>query len=342
MSIKGLATGIGSMPHKDADAALDLIFKYLSNVPFWPQLSKRDVREGMISQFAENLPCIKVTADGILFDGRLSDKELEIFYERIIARDVDYFKLRMNFAWGLFTFYERLKKINLQKLEFIKCQLTGPFTLAAAVFDNRGVSLLHNEIFMQAILKGLAMKGLWQIRFFKEFNKKIILFIDEPYLGSFGSAYTPINREQVIEGLRELTGGLKSEDVLLGIHCCGNTDWSIFTDIENIDIISFDAFDFLDRLILYADDLKRFFKKGGILCWGIVPTQNFTDNIDKDTLIRKMEAGIEVLVEKGLDRDLLWNNLFISPSCGLATLDTQKTEKIFIVLEELSNQLKRL
>jgi methionine synthase II (cobalamin-independent) len=342
MSLKGLATGIGSMPHKDADGALDLIFKYFPNAPFWPQLPKRDVREGMIAQFAENLPCLKLTGDGLLFDGRWRDKELEMFYERIIAFDTDYFKIRMNSASGLYGFYERLKKTDLEKIEFIKCQVTGPFTFAAGINDDKAVALLHDEILMQAILKGIAMKALWQIKLFREFRKKIILFVDEPYLGCFGSAYTALNREEVIAGLTELAGTLKSSDILLGVHCCGNTDWSIFTDIEDIDIISFDAFNFLERLALYADNLKEFFKKGGLLCWGIVPTQEFRDKTDKDSLITKIESGIETLVKKGLDKDLLWNSLLVSPSCGLATLDTQEAEKIFILLQEISDYLKKL
>jgi len=334
--------GIGSMPHKDADSALDLIFKYLPNAPFWPQLPKRDIREGMVAQFAENLPCIKVTNDGFLFDGRLSDKELEIFYERIIAFDVDYFKIGINSASGLYGFYERLKRSELQNLEFIKCQVTGPFTFAASINDNRGIALLHEEVFMQAVLKGIAMKALWQIKLFREFGKKIALFIDEPYLGCFGSAYTPINREQVIKGLTELASTLKSADVLLGVHCCGNTDWSIFTDVEDIDIISFDAFGFLDKLVLYADGLGEFFKRGGLLCWGIVPTQEFTDRTDMNSLVTRIKSGMGALVKKGLDKDLLWNNMLLSPSCGLATLDTQKSEKILILLHEISNQLRKL
>ena len=193
--IKGLATGIGSLPHKDIEAALDLIFKYLPSIPFWPQLPKRDIREGMVAQFSENLPCLKVSRDGLFFSTlQDKEKELEIFYERIIAGDVDYFKISQDFASGLHKFYQRLENSSSSDIEFIKCQITGPFTFAASVKDELGGALLHNPVFMQVTLKGLMMKALWQIEFFKEFNKKIIMFVDEPYLGCFGSAYTPINR----------------------------------------------------------------------------------------------------------------------------------------------------
>ena len=340
-NLKGLATGIGSLPHKDAEAALDLIFKYLPNIPFWPQLPKRDIREGMVVQFSEGLPCLRVSRDGLFFS-TLEDKEkeLEIFYERIIAGDVGYFKISSDFALGLHKFYQRLKNSSSSDIGFIKCQITGPFTFAASVKDELGNALLHNPVFMQAILKGLIMKALWQIEFFKEFNKKIIMFVDEPYLGCFGSAYTSINREDVVKGLRELTEGIKSKDLLLGVHCCGNTDWSIFTEIDTIDIINFDAFGFLDRLVLYADNLQMFLKRGGILCWGIVPTQEFTDKETIDSLIKKIKDSIDTLTKKGVDKNLLLDNLLISPSCGLGTLDTKKSEKIFKLLSETSQRLK--
>jgi methionine synthase II (cobalamin-independent) len=339
--ISGLATGVGSLPYREAGAAVDLVFKYLPAIPFWPQLPKRDLREGMVAQFSENLPCLKLTRDGLRFDPAEKEKELETFYERIIANDIDYFRISEEFACGLHEFYRRLEKTDLKDASFIKCQVTGPFTFAAGIKDEKAIALLHDEVFMQAIIKALAMKALWQIRFFARFDKKIILFLDEPYLGCFGSAYTPINREQVVKGLTELTGGLKQENVLLGVHCCGNTDWSIFTDVPAIDIISFDAFAFLDKFILYADNLKSFIKRNGIICWGIVPTQDFSGKETPDSLLRSIDLGIEALVKRGLDRELLSNNLLLSPSCGLGTLEIKKSEEIFKVLSEASFLLRK-
>jgi len=341
-NLKGLATGIGSLPYKDADSALDLIFKYTPNIPFWPQLPKRDTREGMVAQFSENLPFLKMEENGLHFFAlETKDRELEVFYERIIANDVDYFKISEEFATGLYKFYQRLKTVDLDKINFIKCQVTGPFTFAASINSDKGNTLLYDSVFLQAVLKGLCMKALWQINMFKKFGKKIILFFDEPYLTSFGSAYTPINREDVVNVLSELTETVKSPDCLIGVHCCGNTDWSIFMDVGKIDIISFDAFDFLDRLILYADNLKGFFDRGGILCWGIVPTQLFTGEETPQVLIRKIKEGINKLANKGLEQDLLLENLLISPSCGLGTFTPEKSEKIFKLLSEASLLIRK-
>ena len=335
--LKGLATGIGSLPHKDVDSAVDLIFKYTPHIPFWPQLPKRDIREGMVAQFSEKFPFLEVNQNGLNFSAFSSQEgELEKFYERIIANDIDYFKISPDFAQGLHRFYARLEKMNLGDIEFIKCQVTGPFTFAATIKDDNGVALLHDAVFLQAILKGLTMKALWQIKFFEKFGKKIIMFLDEPYLASFGSAYTSINRQDIVKGLTEFAGGVKSENILVGVHCCGNTDWSIFTDVPRIDIISFDAFGFLDKFVLYADELKGFIKKGGIICWGIVPTHEFSGKESAELLVEKLKEGINILAKKGIDKDLLLEKLIISPSCGLGTLDTDKSEAILKLLSRTS------
>jgi len=341
--LRGLATGIGSLPHTDADAALDLVFQYLPNLPFWPQLPKLNIREGMVAQFSENLPFLKINDNGLFFSVLdTKDSELEVFYEHIISNDIDYFKMSEPYAVGLHKFYKRLKNADLKDTVSIKCQITGPFTFAACLTDDKGIALLHDPVILQAISKGLALKAKWQINLFREFGKKIILYIDEPYLACFGSAYTPIDREDVVRVLSELTEAISSEGVLLGVHCCGNTDWSMFMEVEKLDIISFDAFDFLDRLVLYAKDLEIFLKhKNGMLCWGIVPTQLFSGLETAEILIRKLKEGINSLVKKGLEEELLLENLLISPSCGLGTFSPEKADKIFKLLSETSYLIRK-
>ena len=353
--IKGLVTGIGSLPYKDADAALDIIFKYMPKIPFWPQLPKRDKREGMIAQFTEGMPCIRATDKGVFFNPENKEEELEKCYEHIIAKDVDYFRISEDFALGLHRFYQRLEKSDLSHIEYIKCHVTGPFTFAASIKDENGKALLHDPEFMEAISKSIVKKALWQAKFFEKFKKRIIVFIDEPYLSSFGSAYTPINREEVVNVLAEsgedfkvavvrflsgLTKDLKTEGAaLLGVHCCGNTDWSIFTEVPNIDIISFDAFNFLDRILLYANQLVGFFQRGGVLAWGIVPTQAFTPEINANLLLEKLNQGFKLLINKGISQELLKNRLILTPSCGLGALDEEKAEPIFKCLAEVSSLL---
>jgi len=341
MNFKGLAIGIGSLPLTDAQMAVDLVLRYLSAVPFWPQLPKCNKREGMLAQFSENLPGLKFEAGDLHFIAQDKEKELELFYDRFIAQDLDYFKISPDFARGLHVFYERLNGLDLSSVEFIKCQVTGPFTFCSGITDAQGKIILHDAVLMQAMVKGLGMKALWQLEYFKKFGKKMILFFDEPYLTGVGSAYTPVNRNDVMDIYSELTDALKSQGSLIGIHCCGNTDWSMLTDTAGIDIINFDAFNFQERFVLYADNLKRFLKRGGIICWGIVPTQEFNIDQSPEDLAKKIKLGLGLLVKKGIDRQLLLERLMISPACGLGTLDAQKAEGILSLLNQTSAFIRK-
>jgi len=335
MKLKGLATGIGSLPWLEPQKAVDLILGYLSAAPFWPQLPKIDAREGMIAQFSQNLPGLKIDDSGLHFAAQDQEKELELFYEKIISRDLAYFKISPDFARGLHAFYQRLSEIDLTGIEFIKCQVTGPFTFCSGITGSDGKAILHDEVLMQAMVKGLSMKALWQLDLFQRFGKRMIMFFDEPFLSAVGSAYTSVNRSDVINVFRELADSLKGRDCLIGIHCCGNTDWSMLTDTENIDIINFDAFEFQERFVLYADNLHSFLKRGGIICWGIVPTRGYSSQ-GPEMLAQKIKSGLDILVKKGIDRQLLLERLMISPACGLGTLDTGKAEGILSLLEQTS------
>ena len=335
INLKGLATGIGSLPLTDAKAAVDLVLRFLPQAPFWPQLPKSSQLEGMLAQFCENLPGLKLQGKDLVFSASDQEKELERFYDRFIEHDLEYFKISPDFAAGLHAFYERLSKADLSGLEFIKCQVTGPFTFCSGINQEQGKPILHDEVLRQAMVKGLSMKALWQLDHFKKFGKPMIMFFDEPYLTGVGSAYNPVNRHEVIEVYSELVDTLKNQHALVGIHCCGNTDWSMLTD-AGIDIINFDAFNFQERFVLYADNLKSFLKKGGIICWGIVPTQEFSTEQSPEFLAQKIKFGLDVLVKKGIDRQLLLERLLISPACGLGTLETQKAQGILSLLNQTS------
>ena len=336
INLKGLATGIGSLPLTDPQIAIDLILRFVPAAPFWPQLPKRDKREGMIAQFSENLPGLKFKDGDLHFISGDKEKDLESFYDRFIAQDLEYFKIGPDFARGLHAFYQRLGEADLSGVEFIKCQVTGPFTFCAGITDVEDKIILHDEVLMQAMVKGLGMKALWQLEYFKKFGKKMIMFFDEPYLTGVGSAYTTINRNDVIDVYSELADSLKKQGSLICIHCCGNTDWSMLTDAVGVDIINFDAFNFQERFVLYADNLNRFLKKGGIICWGIVPTNEFTVDQGPELLAQRIKFGLDILVKKGIDRQLLLERLLISPACGLGTLDAQKAEGILSLLNQTS------
>ncbi|MBU1125844.1 MAG: hypothetical protein KKC84_07440 [Candidatus Omnitrophica bacterium] len=340
--MQGLATGIGSLPHRDAERAVDLIFATCPSLPFWPQLPKRSAKEGMLAQFCEGLPCLRVNEEGVRFDAADKEEELEQFYAKVIdaEENLDSFRISHDFSHGLFAFKKRLAGVDHASIERIKCHITGPFTFASSIKNEKNVALLHDPIFMQVIVKALIMKARWQLRFLSEFPRAIV-FIDEPFLSCFGSAYTPINKEEVVRVLTELTEGIKADGALTGIHCCGNTDWSMLTEVEGIDILNVDVYSFLDKFVLYAEALGKFLARGGMICWGVVPTHGGQEVSEVESLVNRIEEGIKVLVRKGIKEELLRNNLLVSPSCGLGTLEVSAAENIFNLLARTCALLRK-
>jgi len=76
---------------------------------------------------------------------------------------------------------------------------------------NHGKALMHDDIMRDAILKGLAMKGVWQAKEIENMGKIPIIFFDEPYLSDFGSAFVPLERTKVIEMLNDVIHILKQK-----------------------------------------------------------------------------------------------------------------------------------
>ena len=165
---------------------------------------------------------------------------------------------------------------------------------------------------------------------------KTILFFDEPSLSSFGSAFSGLNREDVIHSLNECFEAVKG---LKGVHCCGNTDWSVLLSTD-LDILSFDAYGFFETLALYPKELKAFLERGGILAWGIVPTNEEVLKEDAQSLVKRLQNGINTLISKGIDQTLL-QRAIITPSCGTASLPVPLAEQVCKLTAEISKRLGR-
>ncbi len=72
---------IGSLPYKDANKAVEVVTRYLKDIPAWPQLPKRAYVENMYTQYSEGFPGIVVT-ESKTYVNRKQDltRQLERFY----------------------------------------------------------------------------------------------------------------------------------------------------------------------------------------------------------------------------------------------------------------------
>jgi hypothetical protein len=190
------------------------------------------------------------------------------------------------------------------------------------------------------VVKVLAMKCRWQIQKFKPYAENIICFVDEPILSAFGSStYISVNREDVVQLLADMIDAIHADNGIAGVHCCGNTEWSILID-AGVDIVNFDAFGFGETIAMYPEAVKDHLGRGGMLAWGIVPTSTEIRNQTVETLSELLENMMDHLASKGIDKQLIVEQAIITPSCGTGSMDPVDAEKVFEMTEALSQAMK--
>jgi methionine synthase II (cobalamin-independent) len=222
-------------------------------------------------------------------------------------------------------------------MRYIKGQITGPVTFGLGLVDEEQRPIFYEPTLREILIKHLSSKAQWMEKRFNDFlpGVKTMIFFDEPSLSSFGSAFSGLNREEVIVSLN---GCFDAVNGLTGIHCCGNTDWSLLLSTD-VDILSFDAYGYLGTLALYPKELSKFLERGGLLAWGIVPTSKEIEKEDSKSLAECFRVGVNNLSKKGIDPALL-HRAIITPSCGTASLPVPLAERVCQVTAEVSKRLR--
>ena len=222
----------------------------------------------------------------------------------------------------------------------MKVQTTGPCSFALTITDENKRAIYYNEEFRDVIIKALAMKCRWQIQKFKPYGEQIICFIDEPILSAFGSStYVSVKREDVVAHLKEVIEAVHAEGGLAGIHCCGNTEWSILVD-AGVDILNFDAFGFGETIAMYPQAVKALLERGGAIAWGVVPTSLAIREQTPETLVAHFEKMADNLAGKGIAKQLILEQAMITPSCGTGSMEVADAEKVFQTLRSVSQSLR--
>jgi methionine synthase II (cobalamin-independent) len=332
------ATGIGSVPFLSAEQACREILSHDSLIPFWPQLVQKDPREDMILQYSPPLPCLKpnLAEKSLFYDPDCNRTEsLLLFYEKFLASDISFFSLLPEFAAGFYRMLEIMPSLP-PSARYVKGQIVGPITLGLSVKLSPDRFLIHDAELMDTVVKGLASQAVYQANKFKDLNRKSIIFLDEPSLAGYGSAFTPLSKEEVLKILGETIQQIRGQsETLIGLHCCGNTDWALLLSLD-VDIINLDAFNFGNSFLLYPKEIKGFLEKGKAVAWGLVPTSGFTGKETAPALLDLLAGYFKTLIDKGIDRERLYTQALLTPACGMGTLSEQTAKRLLLLLSEAS------
>jgi len=340
---RALPVLIGSLPLQEHAAAVELIMAHTPEIPLWPQLPVFQ-DEGMLRQFLPGLPGISETNGRLFINTEKDEFEAEnlAFYEEYLAvaesgsLSGSRFTLSEKEAKGFFIFLDRANR-SKEALIALKGQITGPITFCTGLVDQEGRAIFYNDQLRDAAVKLLAFKARWQTRRMKAITETVLLFFDEPALAGLGSsAFITITADEIIACLTETFDAVRAEGGLVGVHVCANTEWPVIFD-AGIDILSYDAYSFFDRLILYPEHLRDFLQRGGILATGIVPTD--AERIDAESvasLVTRWDQQTTQLEQLGFSRDKIIAQTLITPSCGTGSISPDHARKVLEMTRDVS------
>lgn len=347
----GQTTGMGSMPFHEPAEALSMIKKYMPQIPHWPQLPQRGRKEHFVNQFLN--PLVKnglLVDDGnkIYFDTTQNDWDTRLteFYTTYLAAEegdraaLNEFALPLDAAAGFYAFMEDLEK-GTGEARMLKGQVVGPISAAFQVKDERGRFAYYDEQLRDLVVKSIATNAAWQGAELGHFGLPVLIFIDDPALSIYGqSHYITVTRQMILEDFETILQAIHRTGALAGAHSCDAIDWSLLFDSE-LEVVSFDAYNYFSSLIPFITSLKSFLGRGGSLAWGLIPTLNERAmDEDVDSLLGILDGEWSELTGRGIDRDTLIKQCLITPACGTGLLDLDSSERIYQLTSNVSQRIR--
>ncbi len=328
-----LTTAMAVMPHTDVGQALKTALSM--DIPFWPQLPNLNYYEDMYVQAAENFP-------GIILD--IEKRTLRFSLDKFINEveetmnhfeEPEYFDISKTYS----AVYHRFLSMNFSERPAIRGQLEGPISFGFNVLDQDDRPIIFDDTVRPFMIEFMAKRVNVQLKRLKVHNKDAFMFIDEPGLQFLFSAMAGYGDQKAKIDLESFFSMI---DKPRGIHLCGNPDWDFLLGLE-MDILSLDIYSNGEVFSSYANSIKRFLERGGVIVWGIVPT-NFEPFAEENTLSleKRLEEIWQILDRKGIDQDFLLSRSLLSPAtCCLVNSDKEKTvEKAFKMINRLSERLR--
>jgi hypothetical protein len=313
----GMATAVGSLPHRDAHEAASLVLQCLPEFPAAPQLPCRDARENMLAQWLVGVPGVTIGTDGTYRVAADLDPRLSV--DAHIDADAH---------GGLVAFVEAVQS-SPRPPKAVKAQVTGPLTLGTALM-RAGVEPLR------AFAVGARVARDWAVAVEDYFgaalpDSELVLFFDEPALIEWHGDDGPLEREFATD---LLSAALAACTCTSGVHVCGAGAVSVALaagpEIVHVDV---GAVSIEDSIAI-----ARFLEGGGWIAWGAVPTHGPIGEHPSPLWKVLLDVWCE-LTKRGCDPVRLRRQALVAPACGLAGHGASQAERAMLLARELGDRI---
>jgi hypothetical protein len=342
---------MGIMPHRDVERALELALSL--DIPFWPQLPKVSLYEDMYVQASQNFPGITIDFDRerLVFSTARFEQELDEYFTGMDSPEA--FALTAEYS----SVFHRFLSRELRGYKAIRGQVTGPVSFGLKVVDEDLKPIIYNEEVRAILFDFIQRKVNIQYQELKQRNPGAFVWVDEPGLSYVFSGYSGYNDRHAREDYHEFVQGLEGPK---GLHLCAEVNLPYLLEL-GMEILSFDAYQIGFMPEEYAGSVADFIKSGGVIAWGIIPTESTAlATRTPETLAGILSNYWEVISKRaGLSLNQIARQALVAPArcclgdlgrinasgktgckCRISSIEEELVEKAFACLSELSQILK--
>lgn len=318
----GATTAIGSLPHRDLDAAIVCALEATS-IPAIPTLPRRSPAENPIAQSLIGIDGVTVGQYGAI----------SVDASRVDVRHPVDTDLQTPALSAVRAFFAAAP----DDLPAVKWQLIGPVTLGMALIragvpeaDAFDVSVHAVRSHAAFLLDAVAAR-------FPSATQ--IVFIDEPDLALLDDALFPLAPDHAYDLMSAALAAVEQRS-LAGLFCTGGEassepDWAgLFA--AGSDIVCLPV---RPSVLDAARHLQEFLERDGVVAWGVVALDGPIATMAERPW-RQLQSLWNELSARGCDPALLRRQAMVTPSTGLGTFTPSVARRVLDIVAEVGGRVR--
>lgn len=315
--IRGAVTGVGSLPHVDTAAAIDFVLETAPDLPYVPQLLNAEPADHMIVQGLLGVRGVEyVVGHGLVVDPTMLHP---------LAKVVPTLDHAAYHAFHAFA--ERARDHDGP----IKWQFAGPLTLGMALMRHGVPARTAFDVSVRAVR--VTTRAIYRLLAQTFPNSVQVVVLDEPSASAVLCPGFPVAPDAAIDLVSGALAALELSAVV-GLHCCAEADSAALLS-AGPSILSVPIH---ERVLPGAASVSRFLDYGGIIAWGVIPTDRPVGS-GADRYWRDLSQLWDGLVDSGCDAAALRSQSLVTPACGLAGHTVEQAAHVFELCRDVGRRI---
>ena len=232
------------------------------------------------------------------------------------------------------------RQVEQPRLHGVRIELSGPLSLAMELVDEYAHPLIEIPALREALGQHLVLRGNWLHEQLSLTSGGALICLDEPFLEALASPFCPIDWA---EGFDLLSRTLADLPPPRGLCVTGVPNWSDLVSLP-VELIFFDAYGQTSGLTQASAAVAAYLERGGMLAWGVVPTDpQLLDQDQAELLAQRMRRSVDELAATGaISSEQIWAATLITTSGRLSHLPVAVATQAALRCHELAHQLRQI